>query len=83
MTGRSRALKAGEDAIGVPVLAELYDQMKATPLTPDLSALWHELGFDLPAIQSCSINRAHALVVRSIMARRSEPHAAHEHTNGP
>jgi hypothetical protein len=40
----ARALKAPDDAIGVPVLAELDDQMKATPVTPDLPALWHELG---------------------------------------
>jgi hypothetical protein len=39
-----RALKAGDDAIGVPVLTELYDRMKATPINPDLSAMWRELG---------------------------------------
>src|ERR1700691_4058468 len=33
-----RALKAGDEATGVPVLIELYDQMKATPITPDLPA---------------------------------------------
>ena len=33
----ARALKAGDEAIGVPVLTELYDRMKATPITPDLS----------------------------------------------
>ena len=69
-----RALKAGDDAVGVPVLIELYDRMKATPVTPDLSAMWRDLGvrqsgdsvtFDQTAPQ--------ALIVRSIMMRRSSP----------
>jgi hypothetical protein len=68
----ARALKAGDDAIGVPVLTELYDRMKATPITPDLSAMWADLGvrpsgdtvvFDQSASQ--------ASIVRSIVARRS------------
>jgi hypothetical protein len=70
----TRALKAGDDAIGVPVLTELYDQMKATPVTPDLAAMWRDLGvrtsrdsvvFDQSAPQ--------ASIVRSIMATRSSP----------
>ena len=35
----ARALKAGDDAVSVPVLTELYDQKKATPVRPDLSAM--------------------------------------------
>jgi len=31
----TRVLKAGDDAVGVPVLMELYEQMKATAVTPD------------------------------------------------
>lgn len=40
----TQALKVGDQAAGVPVLTELYDQMKATPVTPDLPALWKKLG---------------------------------------
>jgi len=67
----ARALKAGDDAIGVPVLMELYDRMKATPVTPDLSALWHELGVR-PSGDSVVFDQSAPLasVVRSIMARR-------------
>jgi hypothetical protein len=40
----ARALKTGDQAVGVPVLTSLYDQMKATPITPDLPELWQNLG---------------------------------------
>lgn len=40
----TQALKVGDQAAGVSVLTELYDQMKATPVTPDLPALWKKLG---------------------------------------
>jgi hypothetical protein len=72
----ARALKAGDDAVGVPVLSELYNQMKATPLTPDLPALWRELGVR-PSGGSVAFDQTAPLssVVRSIMARRSEPAA--------
>jgi hypothetical protein len=70
----ARALKAGDDAIGVPVLMELYDRMKATPRTPDLSAMWRDLGVR-PSGDSVVFEQDAPLasVVRSIMARRSSP----------
>lgn len=40
----ARALKAGDDGVGVPVLTELYDRMKAVPSDPDLATLWKKLG---------------------------------------
>ena len=40
----TRALKVGDDAIGVPVLMKLYDQMKDAPLDPNLPRLWQKLG---------------------------------------
>lgn len=40
----ARVLEIGDEATGVPVLRELYDQMKAAPLDPDLDALWQRLG---------------------------------------
>ena len=39
-----RAIEAGDKATGVPVLRELYDEMKDKPVAIDLDALWRELG---------------------------------------
>jgi hypothetical protein len=39
-----RAIAVGDKATGVPVLHELYEQMKATPVTVDLDGLWKKLG---------------------------------------
>ena len=73
----ARALKAGDEAIGVPILMELYDRMKATPITPDLSAMWRELGIR-PSNDSVVFDQSapQASIVRSIMARRSSPDEA-------
>jgi hypothetical protein len=68
----ARALKAGDDAIGVPVLMDLYDRMKATAVTPDLAAMWRELGVR-PSGDSVVFDQSapQAAIVRSIMASRS------------
>ncbi|MBV8212395.1 MAG: hypothetical protein JOZ08_04115 [Verrucomicrobia bacterium] len=39
-----RAIAVGDKATGVPVLHDLYEQMKATPITVDLDGLWKRLG---------------------------------------
>ena len=39
-----RVFSTGDQAVGVPVLAELYAKMKDAPLAPDLAALWRQLG---------------------------------------
>jgi hypothetical protein len=84
----TRALKAGDEATGVPVLIELYDRMKATPITPDLPALWHQLGIR-PSGNSVVFDQGAPLasVVRSIMAKRSDLGAAcvqeRVHSAGP
>ncbi len=69
-----RALKVADDAVGVPVLMELYDRMKATPVAPDLSAMWRELGVQ-PSGDSVRFDQSapQASIVRSIMASRSSP----------
>jgi hypothetical protein len=41
-----KALKAADDAVGVPVLTELYEQMRATPVDTDLEALARKLGIE-------------------------------------
>jgi hypothetical protein len=68
----ARALKAGDDATGVPVLMELYDRMKASPVTPDLAAMWLDLGIR-PSGDSVVFDQSapQASIVRSIMASRS------------
>ena len=68
-----RALKAGDDAVGVPVMLELYDRMKATPVTPDHTAMWSQLGVR-PSRDSVVFDQSapQASIVRSIMAKRSD-----------
>lgn len=39
-----RVISVGDRATGVPVLREIYDEMKAKPVTVDLEGLWRELG---------------------------------------
>jgi hypothetical protein len=70
----ARALKAGDEATDVPVLMELYDRMKASPVTPDLAAMWRELGVR-PSGDSVTFNESapQASIVRSIMAQRASP----------
>jgi hypothetical protein len=40
------AFKAGDQATGVPVLAELYAKMKDQPMPVDLAAMWKRLGIE-------------------------------------
>jgi hypothetical protein len=40
----TRALEAGDRATGVPVLRELYSEMKDKPVNVDLEDLWRKLG---------------------------------------
>jgi predicted metalloprotease with PDZ domain len=39
-----KALRIGDNATGVPVLQELYQKMKASPVPVDLADLWKRLG---------------------------------------
>jgi hypothetical protein len=43
----TRALEVGDRAVGVPVLTQLYNQMKAAPVKPDLELLWRKLGVEM------------------------------------
>jgi len=52
-----RALRVADDAIEVPVLQTLYDQMKATPVPVDLPELWRRLGVE-PHGDSVSLDDA-------------------------
>jgi len=42
----ARALEIADRAVGVSVLEELYENMKAAPFAPDLGNLWQQLGVD-------------------------------------
>ena len=42
----TRALQTADQAVGVSVLEDLYDRMKANPISPDLDKLWKELGVE-------------------------------------
>lgn len=41
-----KVLATADAAVGVPVMTELYAQMKDRPFAPDLPALWHSLGVE-------------------------------------
>ena len=41
-----RVLRTGDAAVGTRTLEELYTRMKAGPETPDLAALWRQLGVE-------------------------------------
>lgn len=42
----TRALTLGDQAVGAPVLTELYERLKATPVRIDLEDLWIRLGVE-------------------------------------
>jgi hypothetical protein len=42
----NKVFTAADTAVGVPVLTELYAQMKDRPFAPDLPALWRSLGVE-------------------------------------
>ena len=42
----TRALTIGDQAIGDPIMTELYDRMKAAPTEVDLADLWKRLGVE-------------------------------------
>jgi hypothetical protein len=43
----TRALEAGDQATGVPVLTELYTRMKDAPVNVNLDELWQQLGVEV------------------------------------
>jgi len=43
----TRALAVGDKAVGVPVLMQTYNEMKAAPVAPNLADLWNKLGVEV------------------------------------
>jgi len=69
----TRALKAGDDAIGVPVLIELYDKTKDAPLDPNLLKLWQDLGVKVAGDSvTFDSNAPEAAIVTAIMKPRAD-----------
>ena len=69
----TRALKIGDDAIGVPVLIKLYDKMKDTPFDPNLPKLWQDLGVKVAGGSVAFDPKAPlAAIVTSIMKPRAD-----------
>ena len=66
-----RTLAMGDKATGTNVLIELYDEMRATPVSPDLEQLWQLLGVKLSR-DSVEFDDAAPLAAirRAITARR-------------
>jgi hypothetical protein len=70
-----RVLRVADEAVGVPVLARLYNQMKATAITPNLPAMWRQLGV-VPTGNSVMFdNHAPLAALRQAIARPSSPNS--------
>ena len=65
-----RTLQVGDEAVGVPVLSELYREMGAQPVSPDLDALFAQLGVPAQG-DAFDENAPLADIRRAIMAPRS------------
>jgi hypothetical protein len=65
-----RAFVEGDEAVGVPVLEQLYARMKDAPVAPDLNAMWRGLGVELRDGELQLDERApRAAIRRAISAR--------------
>jgi hypothetical protein len=53
-----RTLEIGDAATGTRVLADLYDEMRASPVSPDLAELWQRLGVRMQSRQARFDQRA-------------------------
>ena len=65
-----RALQVGDEAVGVPVLSEQYRNMGAQPVSPDLEALFAQLGVPEQG-EAFDDNAPLAAVRRAIMKPRA------------
>jgi hypothetical protein len=68
-----KVLEIGDRATGVPVLRELYDRMKATPVEVDLSRLWKQLGVKLDGQEIAFDDDAPLASVRRAITARHTP----------
>lgn len=78
----TRALSIGDQAIGAPVLTELYEQMKEAPIDIDLAKLWQRLGIKQQGATLVFYNDAPLVSVRQaiLTAARGKELAEPLHT---
>jgi hypothetical protein len=62
-------LRIGDAATGTRVLEDLYDQEKATPLTPAVDSLWRELGVPQNPLTEAFDDQAPLAAIRSAITR--------------
>ena len=67
----NKVFATADAAVGVPVMSELYAQMKDRPFTPDLPALWHNLGIEADGETVRITDRAPLAAVRDAIFARS------------
>lgn len=70
-----KALRIGDRTTGVPVLGELYEKMKATPVPVDLASLWKQLGVERRAGRIEFDDDAPIAAIRRAITQRIEPPA--------
>lgn len=68
-----RALEIGDSATGTKVLAELYDEMRASPVSPDLAGLWQRLGVHMHSGQAQFDERAPLAGIRRAITAKPSP----------
>lgn len=67
-----RVFATGDEAVGVPVLEELYARMRDAPRAPDLAALWHQLGVEAEGRSIRLRDDAPLSAVRKAIMRRPD-----------
>jgi hypothetical protein len=67
-----RAFEAGDNAVGAPVLEQLYTQMKSNPTRPDLAGLWMQLGVAAKGDLTFDDSAPEAAERRAISSRPSD-----------
>jgi hypothetical protein len=72
----SRALAAGDRALGLTVLADLYQEQAARPYTVDLDDLWNRLGIRRAGGRILYDDRAPLAAVRQAIASPAEDRSA-------
>ncbi len=69
-----KALKIGDDAVGVPVLSQLFPTWRTTAVSPDLDSLWQSLGIEAKGPATRLVNEAPlAEIRRAITAQPPTP----------
>ena len=68
-----QVLDVGDQAVGVPVLRELYEEMATHPVTVDLGTLWRQLGIRRQGNTVIFDDQAPLASIRNAITPRSQP----------